>query len=312
MSDVLAAATDAHALVWSSVTPTGLNLPATATVQDLLQALETIQTVSTGWQWWMGDALNQGMERFPEHEDEILQALRVSDLGDVSPSRITTIRWVCERVPQAVRREGLSFSHHQAVASMEPELQSYWLLMAEAQGWSVRALREAIRADQGPEVDPDAGASEADEADAWDDEFWAQDWIDLPQTFRGQVQKELGIEMAGWVSLDDDWRAKWPAVGGPGLACVVPVGREAEAIERADKAYQYDDMAVALLVRAATNTAWWVDALVRGARVWFILGFGWGAPSTEPHALLVWHPDIPAEDPRTVYWDPLEQTILPA
>lgn len=53
--------------------------------------------------------------------------------------------YVARSVEYSIRIEGLSFAHHQVVASMKPEQQRYWLDIASTQGLSVAKLRKAIK-----------------------------------------------------------------------------------------------------------------------------------------------------------------------
>ena len=67
------------------------------------------------------------------------------DVLGMSEHTLVNRRWVCSRVPPARRRPELSFSHHDAVASLGPREQRRWLSEALEQGWSRERLRAALR-----------------------------------------------------------------------------------------------------------------------------------------------------------------------
>jgi len=57
-------------------------------------------------------------------------------------------KWVANNVELSLRKDNLTWSHHNEVAKLEPEEQEYWLNEAVEQGYTVRGLREAIRDDK--------------------------------------------------------------------------------------------------------------------------------------------------------------------
>jgi len=52
---------------------------------------------------------------------------------------------VAQRVPPSRRRKGLSWSHHRAVAALEPDAQKDWLKRAKDEGLSHHQLRDEMR-----------------------------------------------------------------------------------------------------------------------------------------------------------------------
>jgi hypothetical protein len=52
---------------------------------------------------------------------------------------------VSEKVPRSIRRENLSWSHHRAVAALEPPEQVEWLERAEDERLSHHQLRDKLR-----------------------------------------------------------------------------------------------------------------------------------------------------------------------
>jgi hypothetical protein len=125
------------------IRPTGLYIPP---------GLALVQWVSIGWhlrmidealQWCWGDWLANG---------EIVYGETYAQYASISGKAEKTLQnivYVCRAVEPSRRRENLSFGHHAAVASLEPNKQSQYLQIAEDNGWSVRELRECIKEDNG-------------------------------------------------------------------------------------------------------------------------------------------------------------------
>ena len=88
-------------------------------------------------QFWIGDALQYGENRFGE-----LYAQAASETGYSSES-LRGMQWVASRIPASVRRLTLSWSHHQVAAGSEDP--GSWLAIAERQEWTVKDLRHAIK-----------------------------------------------------------------------------------------------------------------------------------------------------------------------
>ena len=53
--------------------------------------------------------------------------------------------WVAAKIEICLRKQILSYKHHEAVAPLSPAEQKNWLAKAVANGWSVRELRAAIK-----------------------------------------------------------------------------------------------------------------------------------------------------------------------
>ena len=109
----------------------------------------------------IGDALNVGPELYG---DECYQAFEVMNLSE--DARMEYGR-VARQVPYSVRRKGLSWSHHRAVASLkittasgevvpDRKAQKEWLKRAADENMSHHVLREELR-DSGISGVPSAG-----------------------------------------------------------------------------------------------------------------------------------------------------------
>jgi phage N-6-adenine-methyltransferase len=72
-------------------------------------------------QWWIGDALRFGERKYGEMYSQALEAT------DFSYGTLANAAYVAGKIESSRRRENLPFSHHQAVAALEPEEQDVLL-----------------------------------------------------------------------------------------------------------------------------------------------------------------------------------------
>lgn len=87
----------------------------------------------------IGDAIIQGEHLFGE---ACYQA--IEEMGLSEDARQEYVR-VAQRVPPSRRRRGLSWSHHRAVAALDPPTQKAWLLRCTKEGLSHHQLRDELR-----------------------------------------------------------------------------------------------------------------------------------------------------------------------
>jgi hypothetical protein len=87
----------------------------------------------------IGDWLMYGERLFPEQWTQAAECLGISEEGMREYLRVS------ERVPRSTRRKSLSWSHHRAVASLDPPEQKDWLRRAVDEQLSHHALRDALR-----------------------------------------------------------------------------------------------------------------------------------------------------------------------
>lgn len=124
-----------------------------------LEAYERIGIVLAGLDrgipWAVGDWMLYGERRADWGE----KAAQAQDASKISPETALHYRWVCQRIEPFRRRPGLTFSHHAAVAGMDPADQERLLTEAELNGWTVRELRR--RAGEGRRPSPPAPATAA-------------------------------------------------------------------------------------------------------------------------------------------------------
>lgn len=90
-------------------------------------------------QWWIGDWLNFGAPRYGE---KYAQAVEITGY-DIQT--LANMAWVAGRYTPSRRRENLSWSHHQELATLDEKDQNQWLDIAEQQKLGVHKLRAAIK-----------------------------------------------------------------------------------------------------------------------------------------------------------------------
>lgn len=87
----------------------------------------------------IGDAILIGEKLYGEEAFQCFEELHLSEDGRREYLRVS------ERVPRSRRRKDLSWSHHRAVAALEPAAQKEWLKRASDEGLSHHALRDELR-----------------------------------------------------------------------------------------------------------------------------------------------------------------------
>jgi len=89
--------------------------------------------------WWIGDWLRYGNTAYGER---YVRAARVTGY-DVQT--LMNMVYVASRFPISRRRENLSWSHHEALAALDPDEQDNWLDQAADHKWAVSDLRTMRR-----------------------------------------------------------------------------------------------------------------------------------------------------------------------
>ncbi len=87
----------------------------------------------------IGDAIIQGEMLYGESAYQAIEEMNLSE-----DARQEYVR-VAQRVPPSRRRKGLSWSHHRAVAALEPAQQKEMLKRCVDEGLSHHALRDELR-----------------------------------------------------------------------------------------------------------------------------------------------------------------------
>lgn len=97
--------------------------------------------VHRGLQWALGDWLAYG-ENNQDWADKYQQAIEVTGL---EYQTLANYRWVASRFELARRRTDLSWSHHAAVAGLEPARADAWLDQAVRNRWTVAELKAQVK-----------------------------------------------------------------------------------------------------------------------------------------------------------------------
>ena len=124
------------------VTPTGLVVNGQPTFDEWEQCGKALQLADEAIQWARGDHLNYGESTWGEMYSQYLD-------DGLSYTTLAHYKWVSKEVQFCRRRQNLSWSHHEEVASLKVPEQDMWLDRAE-QGndgtpWKRQRLRDEIR-----------------------------------------------------------------------------------------------------------------------------------------------------------------------
>jgi DNA modification methylase len=118
----------------------GLSLLGTPTEEEWSQCLDRLLHIEDNVRFWIGDLLVYGVSRWGE---EAVQEMVEASGYDYKS--LDVFRWVASRIEASRRWSTLSFSHHQAVASLPVDQQEFLLARAEDEGWTSKAVRREVR-----------------------------------------------------------------------------------------------------------------------------------------------------------------------
>lgn len=120
---------------------TSLSLTRRMDLEEAGQFVLGLDSMESGLAYWVGDLLNA------------LEALHGEAYSQVIPENKAhtwmNYKWVSERVKPTTRRSSLSWSHHQAIASLLTERQEIFLAKAESESLSVSSLKKLIAKEKG-------------------------------------------------------------------------------------------------------------------------------------------------------------------
>lgn len=124
-------------------------------LHEWVKAGQRLGKMSRCSQWWLGDWVRYGSQRWGEKYKE---ASRITGY-DVKTLR--NIVYVAEQVEMSRRRDNLTWSHHAEVCALDPAEQDKWLDRAVTQRLSVADLRIELRGAR-KEAGESPGASKRD------------------------------------------------------------------------------------------------------------------------------------------------------
>lgn len=150
-------------------------LPPSISFERWRQVGANLQQMQRSVNWWAGDWLRFGEDRWGE---AAYQA--VADITGHGDEALKQAVWVSSKFPEGTRVPSLSWSHHRAVAELEPLERQALLREAAEQQLSTRQLIERVRDRQaaisaesravdGPACAAEAGLREPTEDDLTDD-----------------------------------------------------------------------------------------------------------------------------------------------
>lgn len=132
-------------------TRVGLRIGDALTLEQAGNLCEFVGRAQDASQFWVGDVANAIEFQWGQAYDDL-----IARTGQKYQT-VANQKWVAASVPFSLRREKLKWNHHEVVAPLEPTEQAHWLDLAEANGWSYRELREAIRGRPQEPVPPPPG-----------------------------------------------------------------------------------------------------------------------------------------------------------
>ena len=91
-------------------------------------------------QFWIGDFILYGEEKFGERAYQA-----IGQATGLDEDTLRQAAWVSSKVEPANRNPNLSFTHHRAVATLNPAEQKAILDQAEANQWSEKLTIQAVR-----------------------------------------------------------------------------------------------------------------------------------------------------------------------
>lgn len=121
---------------WSSV---ALHMPESMAFEDWQALGGTLQQMERSVMWWIGDWLRFGERKYGE---TYAQAL---DATGLSVEHLKNAKWVAGAYETSDRSDVLSWTHHQAAASLPKDDRAALLAEAERNEWSVRDLKAEVR-----------------------------------------------------------------------------------------------------------------------------------------------------------------------
>jgi len=125
-----------------SVTDVGLYFNHDIEYDQWLRLMSTLQQLSTGIQFSIGDALNYGQKRYGEKYSQAM------DATGYAYQSLANWSWVSNNVPISNRVAGLSWTHHRLVAHMGTEQQKQILETAKARGITITEFERELKGDK--------------------------------------------------------------------------------------------------------------------------------------------------------------------
>lgn len=108
-------------------------------IERWLKIGESLEKIEGAVQWWVGDWLNAGEQKYGEMYSQALEKT------DYDYETLKQYKRVADKVEKCSRLHNLSWSHHQEVAHLLPQEQTKLLKRALDEGWTRTELRQKLR-----------------------------------------------------------------------------------------------------------------------------------------------------------------------
>lgn len=104
---------------------TSLEIPQTTTMDEWMKIGSALKRFYSANKWWVGDWLNFGESKYGE-----TYAQAMEETG-MQYDTLKNYKWVAHSVPNVIRNDNLSFSHHYMIARFDPKEQKALLEIAD-------------------------------------------------------------------------------------------------------------------------------------------------------------------------------------
>jgi hypothetical protein len=121
------------------LTKTGLTFSRAISIDEWADFGQQLKKIEGTLQWWIGDWLNYGEKTYGENYTEALA------ITGYDYQYLRDMKYVSQAVELSLRNDNLSWTHHRAVAALEPEQQAEMLTRAHTNNLSVRELRDMVK-----------------------------------------------------------------------------------------------------------------------------------------------------------------------
>jgi hypothetical protein len=129
-----------HGIEFKKNTPKDVWLKA---VEGLTKMFESSHRLHIRVMFLLGDALTFGEAAYGEEYAQAIDMTR--KVMQLSEKSIKNAAWICRSIDPSLRRETLTFAHHEIVAALPPAEQKEFLDQAEAENLTVSGLKKIIK-----------------------------------------------------------------------------------------------------------------------------------------------------------------------
>jgi hypothetical protein len=139
-------------------TPTGLDVSEEASEADWNEVGKILAYLDSALQWLIGDWANWYVERQSPKDDNERGRLydEICEMFNLErPKTVRNYALVCRKVHVSLRKDTLSFSHHNLVTGLDEDWQEIWLSRAEKENWSVAEMSRQMQNEGDSKTLPD-------------------------------------------------------------------------------------------------------------------------------------------------------------